>query len=148
MKNKLYIYVSIFILAILICCKWYFNKKEFIPYNQEILDNLTNKYPLYMYVPLNKLMFSQSRVYKNLSDDESINSYSMRIKNNYNKTNQIDFVNTTLRKFCKKMNNIVFINVNLLLNDSNKYFLKDGVHPSRRRRVWVSSNTVKYHRSR
>jgi len=48
----------------------------------------------------------------------------------FGKTNQIDFVNTALRKFCKKNDNIVFINVNLLLNDSNKYFLKDGVHLS------------------
>jgi lysophospholipase L1-like esterase len=48
----------------------------------------------------------------------------------FGKTNQIDFVNTALRKFCKKNDNMVFINVNLLLNDSNKYFLKDGVHLS------------------
>ena len=46
----------------------------------------------------------------------------------FGKTNQIDFVNTTLRKFCKKNDNIVFININLVLNDSNKYFLKDGFH--------------------
>jgi lysophospholipase L1-like esterase len=48
----------------------------------------------------------------------------------FGKTNQIDFVNTALRKFCKKNVNMAFINVNLLLNDSNKYFLKDGVHLS------------------
>lgn len=46
----------------------------------------------------------------------------------FGKTNQIDFVNTALRKFCKKMENMVFININLVLNDSNKYFLKDGFH--------------------
>jgi len=48
----------------------------------------------------------------------------------FGKTNQIDFVNTALRKFCKKNDNMVFININLLLDDSNKYFLKDGVHLS------------------
>jgi lysophospholipase L1-like esterase len=52
----------------------------------------------------------------------------------FGKTNQIDFVNTALRKFCKKNDNMVFINVNLLLDDNNtnnnKYFLKDGVHLS------------------
>lgn len=55
----------------------------------------------------------------------------------FGKTNQIDYVNTTLRKICKKMNNMVFVNINLLLDDNNntnntnnKHFLKDGLHLS------------------
>lgn len=113
MNINFYIYFCIFILAILICCKWYFNKKEFIPYNQEILDNLTNKYPLYMHVPLNKLLFSQSKVYKNLSDGESIHDYSKRIKQQYKNTKQISFLN-------HKVPNAVY------LAEMDKFQLKDN----------------------
>jgi lysophospholipase L1-like esterase len=47
----------------------------------------------------------------------------------YGKTNQIDFINSSLRKLSKQYENIVFININLLLDD--KCFLKDGLHLSR-----------------
>jgi hypothetical protein len=105
MKNKLYICVCILTILIIIYCIWYFNKKEFIPYNQEILDNLTDKYPLYMYIPLNKVIFSQSKVYKNLSNGESISDYSKNIKQHYKNTNQISFLNHKVPKaiYLKKM---------------------------------------------
>jgi hypothetical protein len=105
MKIKLYIYVCIFILAILIYCIWHFNKKKFIPYNQEILDNLTDKYPLYMYIPLNKVIFSQSKVNNKLSDGKSMRDYSNDIKQHYKNTNQIDFLNRKVPKaiYLKKM---------------------------------------------
>jgi len=45
------------------------------------------------------------------------------------KLHQIDYVNTIMRNFCKKYPNLVFLNVNPVLND-NKYFLKDGLHIS------------------
>ena len=47
----------------------------------------------------------------------------------FGKTNQIDFINSSLRKLSKQYENIVFININLLLDD--KCFLKDGLHLSR-----------------
>jgi lysophospholipase L1-like esterase len=47
----------------------------------------------------------------------------------YGKTNQIDYINTTLRTLCKKSVNMAFINVNLLLDE--KCYLKDGLHLSK-----------------
>ena len=90
-----------------------FNKKEFIPYNQEILDNLTNKHPLYLYVPLNKVIFSQSKVYKKLSDGENISDYSKRIKQHYKNTNQVSFLNHKIPKA-------------IYLKEMNKFQLKDN----------------------
>ena len=113
MKINLYIYVCIFILAILIYCIWHFNKKKFIPYNQEILDNLTDKYPLYMYIPLNKVIFSQSKVNNKLSDGKSMRDYSNDIKQHYKNTNQIDFLN-------RKAPNAIY------LKEMDKFQLKDN----------------------
>lgn len=113
MKNKLYIYVCIFTILILIYYFWNFNKNEFISYNQEILDNLTNKYPIYMYAPLNKVIFSQSKVNKNLSDGESLHDYSKRIKQYYKKTDQISFLN-------RKAPNAIY------LKEMDKFQLKDN----------------------
>jgi lysophospholipase L1-like esterase len=45
------------------------------------------------------------------------------------KTNQINYINSSLRKLSKQYENIVFININLLLDD--KCFLKDGLHLTR-----------------
>ena len=47
----------------------------------------------------------------------------------YGKTNQIDFINSSLRNMSKQIENMAFININLLLDD--KCFLKDGLHLSR-----------------
>jgi len=47
----------------------------------------------------------------------------------FGKTNQIDFINTSLRKLSKQHNNLTFININLLLDEN--CFLKDGLHLSR-----------------
>jgi lysophospholipase L1-like esterase len=47
----------------------------------------------------------------------------------FGKTNQIDFINSSLRKLSKQNENLAFININLLLDD--KCFLKDGLHLSR-----------------
>lgn len=113
MKTNLYIYICIFTILLLIYCIWYFNKNKFVPYNQEILNNLTDKYPLYMYVPLNKVIFSQSKVNKKLSDGESMHDYSKRIKHYYNKTNQISFLN-------HKVPNVIY------LNKMDKFQLKDN----------------------
>lgn len=71
----------------------YTNKSVFVPYNQILLDNIDKKNPLYMYVPLNKLTFSQSHVDDELRDNENIYSYSRRIKNHYLKTGKISFLN-------------------------------------------------------
>ena len=113
MKINLYIYICSFIILIIIYCMRYFNKKEFITYNQEILNNLTNTYPLYMHVPLNKVIFSQSKVNKNLSDGENMSDYSKRIKQHYKNTNQINFLN-------RKAPNAIYF------KEMDKYHLKDN----------------------
>jgi len=67
-------------------------KRECMYYNEEIISNLTEKKAIYMYVPLNKVNFSQSHISTNMGDGQKIKKYSKKIAKEYKQTNKIDFL--------------------------------------------------------
>ena len=85
-----------------------FIKIKFIPYNENKLLHLDSMSTLYMYVPLNKLNFSQSRVSYKMGNDEELMDYSRKIKQQYLKTGKICFLNRDAPRaiYWKKNNTI------------------------------------------
>ena len=88
-----YILIIFFLMLIGIIIYKVFIKKKYISYDENKLFELDNKKPLYMYIPLNKLNFSQSQVSNKMGDDEDLNKYSKKIKEYYLKTGKISFLN-------------------------------------------------------
>lgn len=85
-----------------------FIKNIYIPFNENKLFELDNQTPLYMYIPINKLNFSQSQVSYNMGDGEDLFKYSKKIKQHYLKTGTISFLNSDPPRaiYWKKTNSI------------------------------------------
>jgi hypothetical protein len=88
-----YILLIFLVIILLLIIYNYFFINKYIPYDENKLINMNNENPLYMFVPLNKLTFSQSYISYKMKNDEELQSYSKRIKENYIKTNKISFLN-------------------------------------------------------
>lgn len=91
-KINNYILTYLFLLFIGILLYKYFPFENYIPYDENKLYNLKKNQTLFMYVPLNKLTFSQSNVSNQMSNDEDLVNYSKRLKDYYHKNNKISFL--------------------------------------------------------
>ena len=66
--------------------------QKYMYYDTEIISSLTEKEAIYMYIPLNKVNFSQSQVSETMGDGKKIKKYSKKIAKEYKQNNTIDFL--------------------------------------------------------